>query len=252
MTTKVTGPLMANTAVSAGTYGSGTTVGSFTVDAQGRITSASQVTITGSTNITGGSAGAVLYQSGSNQTAFTSVGTSTYLLQSAGSGTPTWLNPRTLSVDTANSATSATSATTATTANALNTNNTYRVNGLGVGTDPSGTAGEIRATNNITAYYSDDNLKTRLGNIENALDKVCSLTGFYYEANQTAQDLGYVAKREVGVSAQDVQKILPEIVVPAPISDKYLTVHYDKLIPLLIEAIKELKTEVNSIKEQIK
>jgi hypothetical protein len=123
-----------------------------------------------------------------------------------------------------------------------------KVNSLGVGTAATGTAGEIRATYNITAYYSDDRLKTRFGNIDNALAKVLTLNGFYYEANETAQALGYVAKKEVGVSAQEVQAILPEVVVPAPIDDKYLTVHYEKIIPLLIEAIKELKAEVDSLK----
>jgi DNA recombination-dependent growth factor C len=98
------------------------------------------------------------------------------------------------------------------------------------------------------AYYSDENLKTKLGNIENALDKVSSLNGFYYEANEVAQELGYAVKKEVGVSAQEVQKILPEIVVPAPIDDKYLTVHYERLVPLLIEAIKELKSEIDELK----
>lgn len=123
---------------------------------------------------------------------------------------------------------------------------------IGVGTAAdSANTGSIRAINNITAYYSDDRLKTRLGNIENALDKVKQLTGFYYEANETAQSLGYQVKREVGVSAQDTQKVLPEIVVPAPIDDKYLTVHYDKFTPLLIEAIKELKNEVDEIKSHI-
>lgn len=122
-------------------------------------------------------------------------------------------------------------------------------NSLGVGTAGSGTAGEIRATNNITAYYSDDNLKTRLGKIENALDKLCSLEGFYYEANETAQALGYEVHREVGVSAQQMRAVLPEIVVPAPIDEKYLTVRYERALPLLIEAIKELRGEVREIKK---
>jgi len=123
---------------------------------------------------------------------------------------------------------------------------------LGVGTAASGTSGEIRAANNITAYYSDDRLKTRLGTIDNALDKLCTLTGFYYEANETAQALGYGVRKEVGVSAQDVQKVLPEIVTAAPIDDRYLTIYYDKLIPLVIEAIKELKAEVDALKGNIK
>ena len=112
----------------------------------------------------------------------------------------------------------------------------------------TGTAGEIVAIGNITAYYSDDRLKTKLGNITNALDKILSLDGFYYEANKTAQDLGYQVKKEVGLSAQQVQKVLPEIVVPAPIDRKYLTIHYEKMIPLIVEAIKELKNEIENLK----
>jgi hypothetical protein len=60
--------------------------------------------------------------------------------------------------------------------------------------------------------------------------------------------LGYAKIREVGVSAQEVQQVLPEIVAPAPIDDQYLTVRYERLTPLLIEAIKELRQEINEIK----
>jgi hypothetical protein len=134
----------------------------------------------------------------------------------------------------------------------LNTASSPKFASLGIGTDASGTVGEIRATGEITAGYSDDKLKTRLGNIENALDKVSAISGFFYEPNKIAQDLGFVVKREVGVSAQEVQAIMPEVVAPAPVDKQYLTVHYEKLIPLLIEAIKELKTEVDEIKGQIK
>jgi hypothetical protein len=128
------------------------------------------------------------------------------------------------------------------------TSQNSQFNSIGVGTAGSGTAGEIRATNNVTAYYSDDRLKTKLGSIENALDKLCALSGFYYEANETAQRLGYDVKREVGVSAQEVQAVMPEIVAPAPIDDRYLTVRYERLAPLLIEAIKELRKELNELK----
>ena len=68
--------------------------------------------------------------------------------------------------------------------------NTVYANSLGVGTSASGTSGEIRATNNITAYYSDERLKTKLGPIENPIEKVKSLSGFYFEANETAVALG--------------------------------------------------------------
>jgi hypothetical protein len=127
---------------------------------------------------------------------------------------------------------------------AITTTSSVQFGSLGIGTPASGTTGEIRATNNVTAYYSDDRLKTRLGNIENALDKVKTLDAFYYEANQTAQDLGYEPVREVGISAQQVQAVMAETVAPAPIDDKYLTVRYERLVPLLIAAIKELEAKV--------
>jgi hypothetical protein len=124
---------------------------------------------------------------------------------------------------------------------------------LGIGTPATSTDGEIRATNNITAYYSDDRLKTKLGAIENALDKIDELSGFYYEENELAVSLGYKKQRQIGVSAQQVQNQLPDcgVVVPAPIDEKYLTVRYEKLIPLLIEGIKELRAEVKEIKNTL-
>jgi len=122
--------------------------------------------------------------------------------------------------------------------------------GLGVGTGNPG-SGQIYATGNIIAYYSDDRLKVNLGKIENALDKIDTLDGFYYEANEIAQSLGYTVQREVGVSAQQVQAALPEAVKPAPIDDKYLTVLYERLAPLFVEGIKELRAELRLLKAEI-
>lgn len=119
---------------------------------------------------------------------------------------------------------------------------------IGNTTASTGAFTTITATGNITAYFSDDRLKTRSGNIVGALDKVRSLSGFYYEANQTAQALGYKAVREVGVSAQAVQAVMPEVVAPAPIDEQYLTVRYERLVPLLIEAIKELEAQVAELR----
>lgn len=168
-----------------------------------------------------------------------------------GSGTITVANAGVTSLTgTANQITvsASTGSVTLSTPQSINTTASVQFGSFGVGTAASGTTGEIRATNNVTAYYSDDRLKTRLGKIENALDKVGKLNGFYYEANETAQALGYKAKREVGVSAQEVQAVLPEIVAPAPIDEKYMTIYYERLVPLLIEAIKELKSEVDALK----
>ena len=140
------------------------------------------------------------------------------------------------------------SSLTAGTASALTTGNNYQVNSLGVGTAGSGTAGEIRATNNITAFYSDERLKTKVGDIENALEKVCQIETMMYHANETAVALGYDASiLEVGVTAQSVQKVMPQTVAPAPIDDQYLTVRYERLVPLLIEAIKELEAKVKAL-----
>jgi hypothetical protein len=134
-------------------------------------------------------------------------------------------------------------------ASALVTGNSYQVGSLGVGTAASGTTGEIRATNNITAYYSDERLKTKIGSIENALDKVKQIETMVYHANETAVALGYDASIiEVGVTAQSVEKVMPQTVAPAPIDDKYLTVRYERLVPLLIEAIKELEAQVAALK----
>lgn len=133
---------------------------------------------------------------------------------------------------------------------AVGTSSNVQFAALGVGTGP-GSFGEIRATNNVTAYYSDERLKTRLGGIESALAKVCSLNGFYYEANDVAQSLGYDKVREVGLSAQEVQAVLPEVVVPAPIDEKYLTIRYERVVALLVEAIKELQQEVQALKSKV-
>ena len=132
---------------------------------------------------------------------------------------------------------------------------------LGIGTAASGTAGEIRATNQITSYYSDERLKESIELIPNALDKVMSLRGVTYQPNSIAESLGYKKQNEVGVLAQDVERVLPEAVKPAPFDimlfenteisrsgENYKTVQYEKLVPLLIEAIKELNKEVQQLK----
>jgi hypothetical protein len=101
----------------------------------------------------------------------------------------------------------------------------------------------------ITAFASDERLKENIQPLENALDKVLALNGFTYNFNEIGQSLGFDGSvRCVGVSAQEVQKVLPEAVKPAPADENYITVQYEKLVPLLIEAIKELKAEINELK----
>ena len=114
-------------------------------------------------------------------------------------------------------------------------------------------SGAITCTGNITAFTSDIRLKTEIQPIENAVAKLLKLNGFTYEHNELAESLGYErnGERFSGVSAQDVKEVLPEAVKPAPANPDYMTVQYEKLVPLLIEAIKELKEEVSDLRSQI-
>jgi hypothetical protein len=136
---------------------------------------------------------------------------------------------------------------------------------LGVGTASSGTAGSIRATNDITSWYSDERLKTNIEAIPNALDKVMTLRGVTFNANELAESFGYSSKEnQVGVLASDVKAVLPEAVKPAPFDliridenteisrsgEDYQTVQYEKLVPLLIEAIKELNEKVKMLESK--
>lgn len=105
--------------------------------------------------------------------------------------------------------------------------------------------GAITSTGDITAYYtSDARLKTDLVRISNALDKVNALNGFTFNWNELSGKDQTV--REAGVIAQEVQAVVPEVVVER--DNGYLAVNYEKLVPLLIEAIKELKAEVEVLK----
>lgn len=128
-------------------------------------------------------------------------------------------------------------------------------------------ANAIAATGNITAYYSDMRLKTKIKNIENSVSKLEKLNGFYYINNELANSFGYIdTKVQIGCSAQEVEEQFPEIVSLAPfdmgtdelsgtISSKsgesYKTIDYAKLVPVLIEAIKELNAEIQQLKLKI-
>jgi hypothetical protein len=136
-------------------------------------------------------------------------------------------------------------------------------NGLSVsggsGTYTLTVTGTIGATGDITALYSDERLKTKVGSIENALDKVCSLTAFKYTHNDIARQHGFTDDLVyVGLSAQEVQKVLPEVIKPAPFDvetekgggvtksktgENYLTIQYERIVSLLVEAVKEERVE---------
>ena len=111
----------------------------------------------------------------------------------------------------------------------------------------NGGSNSLSVSGDITAFASDMRLKTNIEKIQGAVAKVCKLSGFTYEFNETGRDLKLPAGKQLGVSAQQVQEIFPEAVAVRP-TDEYLTVKYEKLVPVLIEAIKELKEEIESLK----
>jgi hypothetical protein len=117
--------------------------------------------------------------------------------------------------------------------------------------DGSATGDSIRVAGNIVAYYSDERLKNIEGNIDSPLEKVSQLNGFYYKANKKAQTLGYKDNRQVGVSAQQVEAVMPEVVTDAAIGYGYKTVDYAKLVPLLIEAVKEQQDQIETLKSRL-
>jgi hypothetical protein len=136
----------------------------------------------------------------------------------------------------------------------------------GVGLNVFGT-GNATLTGTLTQSASDERLKNNIQIIPNALNKINSLRGVTFEWNQEIYETSRTT--DIGIIAQDVQSILPDAVALAPFDtnfktntsksgENYLTVYYEKLIPLLIEGMKELKaeldtakTEVNTLKAQI-
>jgi hypothetical protein len=143
-------------------------------------------------------------------------------------------------------------ATTATTANALATGNNYQVNSLGVGTAASGTGGEIRATNNVTAFFSSDiKFKENVRDIPNAAATAKAIGGKLFDwtdayiADHGGADGYFVQKEDFGVVAQDVQKVFPIAVRTRP--DGSLAVDYEKLSALALAALSELTKRVEAL-----
>lgn len=146
----------------------------------------------------------------------------------------------------------------------LGTNSsTVQFASLGIGTAASGVTGEIRATGNVTAGYSDERLKEGIEPIEAPLKRLGCVKGVFYRPNHILVDRGLAdGTTEVGVLAQDVLRALPQAVAAAPFDTdaegqsisghKYLTVRYDRLVPLLVEAVKELEKRVEYLESRLK
>ena len=119
--------------------------------------------------------------------------------------------------------------------------------------------GDFVISGSVSASGSDDRLKKNKVGITSALSKVCAMEGFIYEWNDVADKIGMTdGEKHLGLSAQTVEPLVPEVVV---INDSlvnhddgtndYKTIKYERLVPLLVEAIKDLKTENDSLKTRI-
>jgi hypothetical protein len=100
-------------------------------------------------------------------------------------------------------------------------------------------SGSFTATGNITAY-SDERLKENVQTIEGALDKVSQMRGVTYNYKSELND----GQRGTGVIAQEMQQVMPEVVEDG----EYLSVAYGNIVGVLIEAVKELKAELDQCK----
>jgi hypothetical protein len=124
-----------------------------------------------------------------------------------------------------------------------------------------------RSYYDVIAYASDKRLKHNIKSIENPLSKIISLKGMTYDWNDVGKEYGWDPgnEREVGIFAQDIQAVLPEAVRLAPFDQEhdgngnfysksgnnFLTVKYEKIVPLLIEGIKEQQLQIEELKNRI-
>jgi hypothetical protein len=253
--------------VTASTYGSASAIPGFTVDTYGRITQANSTPFSAVTSAVAGTGISVSAATGAvtfTNSGVTSIIAGTGISISGATGGVTITNGGVTSAvaGTGVSVSAATGGVTFSIGQAVATGSNVQFNSLGVGTAGSGTTGEIRATNNITAFYSDKRLKDIISTIPNALSKLLTLSGVIFKQNKKAEEFGYNNYEEqVGVIAQEVQAVLPQVVKPAPFDldennqsksgENYITVQYEKLVPLLIEAIKEQQKQIDELKAKI-
>ena len=107
-------------------------------------------------------------------------------------------------------------------------------------------SGSITAQGDITAFASSDaGLKDNVTVIENAIDKINQIGGYEFDWNSNSEHSGH----DVGVIAQEIQKVLPEIVVQR--TDGFLAVRYEKIVALLIQAVKEQQLQIEELKSKL-
>ena len=158
-------------------------------------------------------------------------------------------NDNTIDTSTGNLVIDSTGGTTTIDDNLIVTN-TLSVNGnttLGdASTDTTTVNGNLYVTQDIVAFYtSDQRLKDNIIPIDDPLAKVLSISGNTYDWNEKSNKSGH----DVGVIAQEIQSVLPEAVIER--DNGYLAVDYHKIVPLLVEAIKELSHKVEILEQKL-
>ena len=111
--------------------------------------------------------------------------------------------------------------------------------------------GTGRFVHDIVTGYSDDRLKTRTSYLQDCLPIVSSWNTFKYVPRQD-NEYNLAPQEQIGLSAQEVQKSFPQVVQPSPIDQNYLTIMYDRLIPVLVRCISELNTKIENIDHYIR
>ena len=131
----------------------------------------------------------------------------------------------------------------------VQTGDSVQFNGLGVGTAPSGVAGAILATNDVVAFStSDERLKENFEPIGSATEKLSQLTGYTFDWIPM-EGIHVHSGHDVGVKAQEVEKVLPEVVETR--DNGYKAVKYEKLTALLIQALNEQSKEIDDLKSKV-
>jgi len=108
------------------------------------------------------------------------------------------------------------------------------------------------AVGDVVTNFSDERLKEIVGPINNALEKVSAIDAFYYMPNDLAKSIGIQddGKVKIGLGAGSVKKVLPEVVLPSPVDPQYDTVQYERVVPLLVEAIKVLTNKIQVLEDR--
>jgi len=115
---------------------------------------------------------------------------------------------------------------------------------------PSGTIGRIDAEDDVVAFSTSDiRHKENIIPIDNSLEKLKQIGGYGFDWSESTYHIHKYKGRDIGVIAQEIEKVLPEIVTTR--DNGFKAVKYDKLTALLIEAVKELSSQVEDLQDQI-